>query len=292
MRFVRAYIVSMKTRLQAALVLLVLGLAASEAQDRSKAEPDSFDVPLEKKTLDFGPSWDKPSASAPAWQWNAYRRARNKLSCYWFPTVMVKQYDISQKGAVWVSFLRLAENAHPECRRSHLPGEKVFEESNWEGYFFGVKEGFVFLTDADGFSGGIGFAVYDSRTGEKVFEDTDCLTCMYLKKMYGVEQLSAPFDRMRIVNAPNGGVMLKYMRVEQADCDVRADKASCWDHVRMKLDAKNPNPPVCFGYEAVGYEKYAVGELSSMVAHPVLVSLQSSPVVKNIDVPVLCWAPN
>jgi hypothetical protein len=55
-------------------------------------------VPLDKKTLDFGPSFDKPSDTAPAWQSNAYRRARNKLTCYWFPTVMVKEYDISRCG--------------------------------------------------------------------------------------------------------------------------------------------------------------------------------------------------
>jgi hypothetical protein len=103
----------MNTRLRAALFLLVLGSVASEAQDRSRAERDRFDVPLEKKTLDFGPSYDKPSASAPAWQWNAYRRARNKLFCYWFPSVMVKQYDISQKGAAWISFIRLVDERTP-----------------------------------------------------------------------------------------------------------------------------------------------------------------------------------
>jgi hypothetical protein len=94
---------------------------------------------------------------------------------------------------------------------------------------------------------------------------------------------------MRISKAPGGLVTLKYMRVEQEDCDLRADKASCWDHVRMKLDVTNPEAPVCFGYDATGYTDIPVGKLPSMVAHPVLVSLESPPVVKNIDGPVSCW---
>ncbi len=101
---------------------------------------------------------------------------------------MVKEYDISQKGAEWTSFIRIAANAHPECTQSHIPGEKVFDKGNdWIGYFEGVKEDFVFLGAADGDNGGIQFAVYDSRTGKKVFEDTDCLRCMYLKKTYEKE---------------------------------------------------------------------------------------------------------
>jgi hypothetical protein len=201
---------------------------------------------------------------------------------------MVKEYDISQKGAEWISFMRIDANAHPECTQSHVPGEKVFAQGDeWIGYFSGVKDDFVFLGADDGFNGGIQFAVYDSRTGKKVFEDTDCLTCMYLKKMYGKEPPSAPFNRMRISKVPGGPVTLKYMRVEQADCDLRADKASCWDHVRVKMDVKSSKAPVCFGYDHI-----AVGELPSMVAHPVLVSLESPPVLKSIDGPVMCWPPD
>jgi len=278
----------MKTALPATLLLLLLEVVATSAQDRSKAKPDWFDVPLSEKTVDFGPSFTEPSDTSPAWQWNAYRRARNTLTCNWFPPVMVKEYDISQKGAEWISFIRTGANAHPECTQSHVPGEKVFDEgSEWSGYFDGVKDDFVFLGAADGFNGGIQFAVYDSRTGKKVFEDTDCLTCMYLKKVYGKEPLAAPFNRMRIRKVPGGPVTLKYMRVEQADCDLRSDKASCWDHVRMQMDVKSAKEPVCLGYAHT-----PVGELPSMVAHPVFVSLESAPVVKSIDGPVLCWAPD
>jgi hypothetical protein len=214
----------MKTALPATLFLLFFGLVAMGAQDRSKAKPDWFDVPLSKKAMDFGPSFDKPSDTSPGWQWNAYWRARNTLTCYWFPTVMVKEYDISQKGAEWISFISIAANAHPECNQSHIPREKVFDErGEWTGYFVGVKDDFVFLRAADGFNGGIQFAVYDSRTGKKVFEDTDCLACMDLKKMGGKEPPSAPFNRMRISKISGGPITLKYMRVDQADCDLRAD---------------------------------------------------------------------
>jgi len=169
----------MQTALPAALFLLLLGLVATGAQDRSKVKPDWFDVPLSKKTGDFGPSFSKPSETSPAWQWNAYRRARNTLTCYWFPTVMVKEYDTSQKGAEWISFIRIAANAHPECTQSHVTGENVFDKGRgWTGYFAGVKEDFVFLRDADGLDGGIQFAVYDSRSGMKVFEDAECFAVL------------------------------------------------------------------------------------------------------------------
>ncbi len=281
-------IVHMKTTLVAAFLLLSFSLAAADSQDRSKAKPDWFDAPLKKKTLDFGPSFNKPSDTSPEWQWSAYRRARNTLTCYWFPTVTVKEYDISQKGAEWISFISIAANGHPECTQSHIPGEKVFDErGEWTGYFVGVKGDFVFLRAADGSDGGIQFAVYDSKTGKKVFEDADCLMCTDLKKMYGKEPPPAPFSRMRISKVPSGLITLKYMRVEQADCDLHTDKASCWDHVRMEMDLKSVKAPVCFGYDHT-----PVGKLPSMVAHPVFVSLGSPPVVKGISGPVLCWGPD
>jgi len=55
----------------------------------------------------------------------------------------------------------------------------------------------------------------------------------------------------------------------------------------MKMDVKSSKVPVCLGYDGI-----AIGQMPSMVAHPVLVSLESSPVVKSIDGPVLCWSPD
>jgi len=270
-----------------AFLFLFVGLVATGAQDRSKSKQDWFDVPLRKTTVDFGPSFNKPSDTSPEWQWSAYRRARNTLTCYWFPSVMVKEYDVNQKGADWISFVRINENTRPECTLSHAPGERVFAQGDdWFGYFSGVKDNFVFLRAADGADGGIQFAVYDSRTGKKVFEDADCLTCMCLKKN-GQTPLSVPFRRMRINKAPGGTITLKYMRAEHADCDLRADKASCWDHVKMQMDVKSAKAPVCINYDHI-----PVGELPSIVAHPVFVSLESPPVIRNIDGPVLCWAPD
>lgn len=278
----------MKTVLPATLFLMILGLVAPNAQDRLGGKPDWFDVPLKKMTVDFGPSFQKPTDTSPAWQWNAYRRARNTLTCYWFPRIMVKEYDISEKGADWISFTRLDANASRECTKSHTSGEKVFakgpsaQEDEWWGYFTGVKEDFVFLHAADGSDGGTRFVVYDSRTRLKVFDDAEYLRGWYEKKPpYG------PFNRMRVSKIPGGPVTLKYLRVEQADCDLRTDKASCWDHVRMQMDVKSAKAPVCFSYAHI-----PVGELPSMIAHPVFVSLESPPVVKSIDGPVLCWGPD
>jgi hypothetical protein len=276
----------MKTSQLATFFLLFLCVVAIGTQGQSKAKQDWFDVPLKKKTADFGPSFSKPSDTSPEWQWNAYRRAHNTLTCYWFPLVMVKEFDVSQKGADWISFIRIHGNAHPECTMSHLRGEKVFSQGEWFGYFLGVKDDFVFLRAADGSDGGIQFAVYDSRTSKKVFEDADCLACVYLKKN-GHEPLTAPFNRMRINKSSGGTITLKYMRVEQADCDLRTDKALCWDHVRTQMDVKSAKVPVCFDYANI-----PGGELQSIVAHPVFVSLETPPVVKHINGPTLCWGPD
>jgi hypothetical protein len=67
-----------------AALLLVVGAPVFA----SDASADSFDAPLEKKVVDFGPS---PYYSG--------RNVRVKLSCFFFPTFMVKEYDAGQKGA-------------------------------------------------------------------------------------------------------------------------------------------------------------------------------------------------
>jgi len=75
---------------------------------------DSFDKPS-MTILDLGPSpYRLPSS-----------QMRKTLTCYVYPSFMVKQYDEGQKGAEWLSILRFKPGNRPACSLSHLGGEKV-----------------------------------------------------------------------------------------------------------------------------------------------------------------------
>ena len=103
--------------------------------------------------------------------------------------------------------------------------------------------------------------------------------------MFGMKRHYSPFNRMRISQGQSGPVMLTYLRVVEAGCDVR--DASCWDRVQAKFDLKSSKSPVCFGYQ-----NDPVGSLPSMVAYPASVSLDSPTVVKTIAGPAKCWPPD
>jgi hypothetical protein len=66
---------------QIAFFLLVLSVPSLAA-----GQTDSFGEPLKKKVVNFGPD---PTTGL---------SVRTKLSCYFFPTFVVKEYDSGQKG--------------------------------------------------------------------------------------------------------------------------------------------------------------------------------------------------
>lgn len=233
----------------------------------SVAQTDSFDAPLKKKVVDFGPS-------------PYYRRqeVRVKLSCYFYPTFIVKEYDEGQKGAEWQAILPIEKGAALACTRSHAPGEKVIRYPEWSGYFRGAKGNLVFFDDADGTNGGMPFVVYDSRTGTKIFEDSAYDSSMWTKKVE-----DSPFNRLRVSNAQMGQISLRYLRVVEADCDLHTEKATCWEQIRRKLALKDAQMPVCSGYEGIPTRR------ESAVAYPVEVFLFPTPARKTIAGPVKCW---
>ena len=137
--------------LWAVLVLTPLALAGS------------FDEPLEKKVVDRGPDprhHDEPG-DPPS--------PHMKLSCYFFPTFMVKEHDSGEKGTDWLSIAPLRPGDARVCEPTHGPGEQMLESS---GYFSGVSGDLVFVRDADLFHGGMGFSTFDSTTGKELFHDS------------------------------------------------------------------------------------------------------------------------
>lgn len=242
------------------LVLSVLGFT-------SAASADSFDTPLKKKVVDFGPS--------------PYYRGGNvrvKLSCYFYPTLMVKEYDTGQKGAEWLAILLAENKAARPCTRSHVLGERVIEYPEWSGYFKGAKGNLVFFYASDGTDGGMPFVVYDSRTGTKIFQDSTFDSTWLHNKV------TVPlFNRPRFSSAPDGQVSLRYLRVVEADCDLHREEASCWEQIRKKFELKSAQMPSCTGYKAIPTR------WASAVAYPVEVLLFPQSAVKTIAGPVRCW---
>jgi hypothetical protein len=100
------------------VLLFVLNVSAVAA-----AQGDSFDVPLKKKVVDFGPS---P-------YYSASQNVRVKLSCYFYSTFMVKEYDKGQKGAEWLAIVPVEARATPACVQSLLRVKKLSNTRSGKG---------------------------------------------------------------------------------------------------------------------------------------------------------------
>ena len=100
--------------------------------DRANLD-EGFDKPLKKVAVDFGPS--------PVYR--ASQHVRNKLTCYYYSTFSVKEYDQGEKGAEWLSIVPSAKAA---CTRRHGKDEKLYS-SEWSGYFRGAKDAVVLFDE-------------------------------------------------------------------------------------------------------------------------------------------------
>lgn len=244
----------------------VLLFALSALAFPSVAQTDGFDAPLKKNVVDVGPAPYYPAGS----------RVRAKLSCYFFPTFVVKEYDTGQKGAE-LEIVTTEKGATPACTLTHAPEERVIEV-DWGGGFKGAKGNLVFFYAPDGTNGGMPFAIYDARTGAKVFQDV-AFDSTYMNNKVEVSL----FNRPRVRSAPDGQVSLRYRRVVEADCDLHREKASCWEQVRKKLELKSAQMPVRSSYRGIPTR------WPSAVAYPVEVPLFPQPTIKTIVGPVKCW---
>jgi hypothetical protein len=247
------------------LVLMFLVLSSSMLARDEHDYVDTFDKPV-TTVLDLGPSpYYRPSS-----------QMRKTLTCYIYPSFMVKQYDERQKGAEWLSILRFKPSNPPACSLTHLGGEKVIHWPEWSGYFRGAKGPFAFFDASDGIDVGMPFVVYDTRTGKKVFEDSD-----YLWSATSVPASSKVFkvsldDKQRLV--------LTYLRVVSTNCDLMKDGAVCWKRVTSKYGILATQQPVCHGYK----QDYK-GKWWSAVGYPVSVVVSAQNRIKAVDGPVFCW---
>jgi hypothetical protein len=155
-------------------------------------------------------------------------QAKARVSCFYYPTIMVKEIDLGEKGAEQLSIVPSAGGA-PACRREMAADEKVIAE--WAGYFKGVKGAYVFFDADDGWNGGLGFAVFAAADGKKLFEDV-------VKKLHAVDTAPA-------------GITLRYLRVYGATCSLATDKAGCWAQIKRDTGLAGASPPDC----AAAYER-------------------------------------
>lgn len=228
---------------------------------------DSFDTPIKTVRIELGPS--------PHFQ---DQDIRSTLSCYYYPHLMIKEYSERGSGAAWLSMLR-HRGQLPECELSRQRGERIIDESEWQGYFKGVKDTLVFFDPHDNFNGHSPFAVFDSVSGKKIFEDAG----------YG-EPVSSPdyMSRVRVISTEDG-YLLKYMRVADADCDLHLEGSACWEKIKSQLALKSDDMPVCTGYDYIA-ELIGTDHVESVIAYPVEVSLFPRPTIKTVAGAARCWA--
>jgi hypothetical protein len=181
---------------------------------------DSFDKPS-MTILDLGPSpYLLPSS-----------QMRKTLTCYVYPSFMVKQYDEGRRAR---NGFRSSDSSraialHVRCPISAV--RRLIQWPEWSGYFRGAKGPFAFASD--GIDAGMPFVVYDTRTGKKVFKDS-----YYLWSATSVPASSKVFnvtldDKQRLV--------LKYQRVVSTNCDLMKDGAACWKRARASMAFWQPS---------------------------------------------------
>ena len=192
----------------------------------------------------------------------------------------MKEYDEGQKGAQWLSIVPITKRNKPACNRSHETAEKVIEGREWSGYFRGVKGHLVFFDGDDGYNSGVPFAIFDSATGQMVFQDS-----AYDSSMWNRRVKDDPFNQLRVSSRNGESISLKYLRVSEAGCDLhlRGEKEACWDKVKSSLHLQTAQAPTCQGYKGI-FDHY-----SSVIAYPVEVTVSQPPDVKNVAGPVKCW---
>jgi hypothetical protein len=192
-----------------ALALLLWALSFLRAV--AKDAPQLFDKPAEVVKI--------PLARDPL-----NPQAKPMLSCFYFGGFAVKQIDRGEVGAERLSILPIAAGEKPACAEAQAGGEIVIDSAEWSGYFKGAKGDYVFFDAADGWNGGLGFAIF-TASGKKVLEDV-AKGILMLKPM-------------------ESGIALKYRRVYGAKCSLFADATGCWAAIRKETGLVQPTPPDC-----------------------------------------------
>ena len=248
----------MGVKLFGAVLLMVGSLCA---QTDGAILDEGFDKPAKKTAVDLGPS---P-------YYRSTQGVRKKLTCYHYPTFTVKEYDEGQKGAEWLS---IVPSAHAGCTQTHSEGENVLASREWSGYFWGAKDRYAVFMAPDGEDGGLPFAVFNAKTGRKLFEDASLLE--YYQKEQHIK------NAFRITSEADQTIRLAYLRVVRAGCNLKTGQTTCWNKIRAKFGIRQSDIPVCSRYEQAA-------DWESAIVYPVSVLLTESPQIRAVDGPIFSW---
>ena len=179
-----------------------------------------FEKAAETSTVKLGPSDAAPPAE-------------KEIRCFYFSRLMVKELDEREIGDTQISYTIDGPGQQvPGCTDKPIAGERKlpFEES----YFWGVAADTLFLIDADGANGTIGFRMVEPQSSRELYRDTIKLD-----------------SRLRQVTADHGTFHLSYTRAVTGSCSVLTGGDKCWQAIRAKLQMPEGPPPDCrSGYEA------------------------------------------
>jgi len=204
-------------RLAAVSFALAAALPAFAASYDGEAP---FEKAAETSTVKLGPSDAAPPAE-------------KEVRCFYFPRLMVKELDEREIGDTQISYMIGGPGQQiPECTDKPIAGERKLHTE--ESYFLGVAADRLFLIDADGANGTIGFRVYDPQSSRELFRDTIKLD-----------------SRLREVADEGGKLHLAYTRAVTGPCSVLTGGDKCWQAIRAKLQMpESPAPDCRSGYEA------------------------------------------
>ncbi len=278
-----SYIGAVK-KLSLGLVLFAtVSLICQKAAPRPTFPPQpQFDAPVTKKVLKL---------PFPPGSWEDQQHFTIDVTCYFYRDFVIKEeYRMPNKGTDGMSIVPSTDEN--TCTASRVTGERVLwgadttsdDANGWGGMFFAGAKGNLLFFEGDR-PGGRDFVIYDFRNTKKVFSDS-----AYEKESWGKKVRFAPFDSWRIISAQDGTILLRYLRLEYLDCDLRlqAEKSACWESIKKKTGLKSSRIPVCTGYEYLN-KYYRNHHYASVIAYPVEVSLLPPPTRRVIAGPVECW---
>jgi hypothetical protein len=251
---------------------------------------ETFDKPVRQQRVELGKAANPLSD-------------RHRVTCYYFASFMVKEVDLGEVGAERLGIVPTTAQGTARCTRARGKEEMVVDPKEWSGYFMGVKNGYVFFSGDDGWNGATPFAIFDSKTGKKLFEDS-------AKPFMSLATRKA---EIRFVTRPDQPIAMQYMRVVTDDCMILKD-AECWQRMAAKYFLNAAAVPDCRkGYQASA-EEMAEGrcqgkkgplaaciekerplalkqafDAPSVISYPVEVELGGTPSLRPIGPAAGCW---
>jgi hypothetical protein len=155
--------------------------------------------------------------SAPLPKDKANPDAQPQVNCYRYAGFMVKEVDLGEKGAESLAVTR----PDAACERAAGKDDKPVKD-DLAGYFFGAKGNLAFFQADDGTNGGLPFVVFDTKTMQRLFDDS----------LEGND-----FDSLDVVGTT---VKITYRRVFSADCSLYKNNDACLARIKAATGLGGP----------------------------------------------------